>query len=82
VPRRVRLLAAQVLTDVPGGISLADWPVLRPLLLQTLFGVRRGAGHRRGVPERLSQSLPALRVGEDSFLAVATGRRVAPGQPG
>jgi hypothetical protein len=97
-------LAASALTDVPGGISLADWPVLRPLLLQALFGalvavlgvglgtalrsVAGGAGLGVAlvfvlppvlaiaggrVAERLSQALPALRVGEDSFLAVATG---------
>ncbi|GAB3360868.1 hypothetical protein [Modestobacter lapidis] len=96
-------LAARTLTEVPGGVPLAEWPVLRPLLLQTLgagllavLGVGLGTALRSTaggvglgialvfvlppglalaggpVAGRLSQALPALRVGGDSFLAVDT----------
>jgi len=96
-------LAARTLTAVPGGVPLADWVVLRPLLLQAVgagllgvLGVGLGAALRStaggvglgvalvfvlppglalaggAVAERLSQALPALRVGEDSFVAADT----------
>jgi ABC-2 type transport system permease protein len=96
-------LAAVTLTAVPGGISVADPAVLRPLGLQVgaaalvgVLSVGLGAALRStagavglgialvfALPpavaladsdwaSKISQALPALRVGEDPFLAVST----------
>jgi len=96
-------LAAVTLTAVPGGISVADPAVLRPLGLQVgaaalvgVLSVGLGAALRStagavglgialvfALPpavaladsdwaSKISQALPALRVGENPFLAVST----------
>jgi ABC-2 type transport system permease protein len=98
------LLAARALTEVPGGIALADPAVLRPLALQTVSAalvavvavalgtlLRSTAGgvgtgivlvlvlpavleaDGRRVSDVVADALPALRVGEDAFLAGAGG---------
>jgi len=89
-------LAARTLTAVPGGVQPTDPEVLRILGLRVaaagLVGVlcvalgavlRSTAG---AVASRVSQGLPALRVGEDAFLAVSTPWPVgwgswSPGRP-
>lgn len=99
----VCVLAARTLTAVPGGISLADPAVLRPLGVQvaaavllvvlsvglgallrsTAGGVALGTALVFVLPvavllmggataARVSRALPAVRVGEDPFLAVGT----------
>ncbi len=71
-------LAAVTLTAVPGGVRLTSPEVLRVLGLQVaaaalvfvLPPVLALTG--KELAERASQALPALRVGEDAFLAVST----------
>jgi ABC-2 type transport system permease protein len=98
------VFAARTLTEVPGGIPLADAGVLRALGLQVasaalvvVLSVALGTALRSSaggiglvmalvlllppilaaeggrVTEWLSEALPALRVGEDAFLAGVEG---------